>query len=123
MIRGKLWCDFDIVGESHYQDALRKIVRRRGAPPLHCTADLVFEPANPHDANAVMVRIEGLKVGYLTREDAVQYGEALVALDCKGATLSCPAYIAGTEWLGVKLGLVWPIEEATSPGAAAWGGS
>ena len=57
----------EVVGESHYQDALRLVLNDSG-PEVH--ALLVPEPENPYDANAVAVWANGHKVGHLGREDA-----------------------------------------------------
>jgi hypothetical protein len=113
-LQARTFCDFPIVGESYCRDALLRIAARRGGVPVHCNADLVFEPTNPYDPNAVAVLIDGLKVGYLSREHAAEYGRVLASLDCAGKTVrGLPALIAGTDFIGVKLGLVWPL--ATAP--------
>lgn len=72
----------EVVGESHYQDALWQIVGGRRAEPVrHDThALLVPNPENPYDSNAIEVRIEGHLVGYLSREDAVLYRPGLLRL-------------------------------------------
>jgi hypothetical protein len=44
-------------------------------------AVLVAEPDNPYDANAVSVWVQGLKVGYLSRDDARRYRPGLLALE------------------------------------------
>ena len=64
-----------VVGESHYQAVLAKIAVRsplQGAA-TRATAELVPEPENPFDKNAVAVRIQGDTVGYLQRSDAEKY--------------------------------------------------
>lgn len=63
-----------VVGESHYQDALIAICGRYGRTGVEheCRALIELEPANPYDTNAVAVRIEGRKVGYLAREQAAR---------------------------------------------------
>lgn len=48
---------------------------------LEVYAVLVAEPDNPYDANAVSVWIQGLRVGYLSREDARRYRPGLLALE------------------------------------------
>lgn len=112
-------CNFDIVGESHCQNALRAIA---GVDPdgvkHHCTALLRPEPDNKHDPSAVAVHIDGRHVGYLARGDAAEYTARLVELDHAGRWATCSAYINGAwldeddDWApyGVKLGLVWPAE-------------
>jgi len=54
-----------IVGESHYQDAIRRC--RQGDRVI-----LKREPENPHDEKAVAVlREDGETIGYLSRDNAV----------------------------------------------------
>src|SRR5262245_58173778 len=64
-----------VVGESHYQPALRSIC---GAAEweevsFDCIAVLVPDPSNPYDEMAVMVQIDASLVGHLSREDARAY--------------------------------------------------
>ena len=58
--------DLAVVGESHYQDALRRIAGP-GAVRHYCGAMLIPEPKNPHDNMAVAVMAVGRRVGYLSR--------------------------------------------------------
>jgi hypothetical protein len=64
--------DLEVVGESHYLANLRSIAGS-GEVRQYCDAILCMEDGNPHDSNAVAVYIEGLKVGYLSREAARGY--------------------------------------------------
>jgi hypothetical protein len=72
--------DLEVVGESHYQDNLRRLT---GYPPpdqrvrqeIH--AVLVAEDDNPHDPDAAAVWIDGLQAGHLSREDARRYRPGL----------------------------------------------
>lgn len=108
----------EIVGESHYQAALTKIVggRSRAGHDHQCVALLVPEPKNPHDRNAVGVLIDGMKVGHLSRLDAERF--RLRDLDL--VPLTCAAKVVGgwrtnqhdSGHFGVKLDLVWPISPA-----------
>ncbi len=60
-----------IVGESHYQDAVRRC--REGDRVL-----LKREPDNPHDANAVAVlRESGEQIGHLSRDHAEWVAEVM----------------------------------------------
>jgi hypothetical protein len=72
-----------VVGESHYQDALWALVG--GLSREHrnhdITAILVAETDNPYDADAISVWIDGQKVGYLSRDDAARYRPGLLALE------------------------------------------
>jgi hypothetical protein len=77
--------DLEVVGESHYQDALWRIVGGRTTDRVRqeVQAVLVAESDNPYDANAISVWISGMTVGYLSREDAAQYRPGLLALQAK----------------------------------------
>jgi hypothetical protein len=59
-------------------------------------AVLAAEPDNPYDTNAVTVWIQGLKVGYLSREDAQRYRPGLLALEQQhGQPIALAGVIAG----------------------------
>jgi tetratricopeptide (TPR) repeat protein len=77
--------DLEVVGEASYQDNLWRIVGGHNSPNdrmrMEVYAVLVAEPDNPYDANAVSVWVQGLKVGYLSREDARRYQPGLLALE------------------------------------------
>jgi len=73
-IRGTANIGFEIVGESYFQAALRKIRNSRCmAEDNDFEAYVVTEPDNLHDANACAVFIEGFKVGYLPRGAAASF--------------------------------------------------
>lgn len=90
--------ELDVVGESHYQDALHEICGGRtsdGADHL-CTASLVPEPDNIYDENAVAVVIDGQKVGHLAKPMARGLQPVLLWWhSTKGSPLTCPARIVG----------------------------
>jgi len=72
-------CDFDVVGESSYQDALAAIA---GPAPddgheAPVTVWLICQDQNPHDRNAVAVVVQEKIVGYLSRADAREYRKSL----------------------------------------------
>jgi hypothetical protein len=64
--------DLEVVGESHRQANLRRVVGGQHRPEVHVRMDvyamLLAEDGNPYDPNAVSVWISGLMVGYLPRE-------------------------------------------------------
>jgi hypothetical protein len=89
-----------VVGEASYQDNLWRIVGGRRSPDGRVLEDIVAvlaaEPDNPYDANAVAVWIQGLKVGYLSREDAQRYRPGLLALEQQhGKPIALAGVIAG----------------------------
>ncbi|AQZ81181.1 hypothetical protein BUM88_05945 [Acinetobacter calcoaceticus] len=98
---------FDIVGEQSYQANLRKIAgpKQERSKYVEVMARVVSEPFNAYDKNAVKIEINGLTVGYLSRDDAK-------VLAGKVINQTVPALING-GWLddnsegsyGVKLGI------------------
>jgi len=92
--------DLEVVGESHYQDNLWRLVGGRGSPNDRVRVDvyalLVAESNNQYDANAVSVWVNGLKVGHLSRENAQRYRPGLLALERKyGKPIALPGVIVG----------------------------
>jgi hypothetical protein len=75
--------DLEVVGESHYQDALWRVARGRTVERVRVEvqAVLLAERDNPYDPNAIAVLIDGAKVGYLCRDDAEAY--RLLALEAR----------------------------------------
>ncbi len=69
--------DLEVVGEASYQDNLWRLLGGRSAPEDRVRVDvvavLVAETDNPYDSNAVSLWVSGLKVGYLSRDDARRY--------------------------------------------------
>lgn len=84
----------EIVGESHYQEALEAICGGRTEEGWfkEVEATLIYEDSNPHDDHAVRVDIQGRTVGYLKREHARQVREQIRS-DCP--PLTCRAMIVG----------------------------
>jgi hypothetical protein len=102
----------NVVGESHYQPAIRAACGAGVNEDVlfECFAELVPEPENPYDPNAIKVLIDGRKVGHLARSDAVELGPAIVAARQATGGGLCRAVIAGhkdseTTNLGVFLHL------------------
>jgi HIRAN domain len=132
--------DLLVVGEANYQDNLWRIVGATSSPNdrvrMEVYAVLVAEPDNPYDANAISVWVKGLKVGYLSREDARRYRPGLLALEQKhgqpialaGAIVGGGMRADGPGRLGVFLdhdpadfGLR-PVLPPRSSGSAMWTG-
>lgn len=83
---------FEIVGESNYQPALRRIAGR-GEVRHECVATVIMEDSNPHDDKAVRVDIDGETVGYFARQAARSYRKQMAAHGRIEAT--CNAVIVG----------------------------
>ena len=106
-----------VVGESFYQSALERTaaLAARGKPPLPVAvsvaddepdllwfqAVLVREPDNPYDSNAIAVYSPAGKIGHLSREDAEDYQDVLIAVEDGGADAgACSAFLR-TGSLGI----------------------
>jgi hypothetical protein len=87
----------EVVGESHYQDALWRLVGGRTTEPVRydTTAELIAERNNPYDDNAIAVSIGGETVGHLSREDAAVYRPGLQRLITKHSGVAFRATIVG----------------------------
>lgn len=84
-----------VVGESNYQPALISICgqyTRSGYDHEH-SALIMLEPSNRHDPSAVVVKIYGLRVGYLPRNQAVRVGTQMKEVGIQHA--KCMARIRG----------------------------
>ncbi|WP_413790918.1 MULTISPECIES: DNA translocase FtsK [unclassified Pseudomonas] len=86
-IRGTKDMGFNIVGESHFQAALRQIRNSRClAVDNDFEAFILTEPDNPHDANACAVFIDGFKVGYLPRDAAASFVDQIADQGVQGVS-------------------------------------
>ncbi len=81
----------EVVGESHYQAALARIVAgvpvRIGGVRHPVSVHLVAEPSNPHDRNAIAVFIGPDLVGYISRESLAAFGNKLREVIASGEVL------------------------------------
>lgn len=85
---------FDIVGESYYQEELKRIAgpKQEKGKALECEALIIHESDNPHDRNACAVIIDGRKVGHLSKQDAK---DQVSFRQSPGFSLSAKALITG----------------------------
>lgn len=58
-------------------------------------AELIPEPSNPHDPNAIRVEIDGRLVGYLSRDNAIKYGQLITGFAASNARPFAQASIVG----------------------------
>lgn len=88
---------YDIVGESRYQNNLSKIAGPKSVDGAHhkCEATLILEDENPRDKNAVRVDIDGLAVGYLSRQSAIDVRAGMVRRGMPKRDYVCDAVIVG----------------------------
>ena len=95
---------FRVSGVFYRQESIKKL-----PIGLDLSAELIPEPGNPYDFNAVCVEVEGIKVGYLSRKLAVFWHDIVAHLNAQGfyaETLSC-IQASGEDYLeyGVLLDL------------------
>lgn len=88
--------DFEIVGESNYQNNIALIGKQN---PDLITAILVPEPNNQYDTKAIRVDINGLIVGYLSKDDARSFHRRLGNKKISGKATKCKAIITGGHLL------------------------
>jgi hypothetical protein len=86
--------DFEVVGESFYQNALTAISSRTPERSL-VIASIIPDGANKHDNLAVRIDIDGRTVGHLSREDARSFRRRLGAKKLTGQITTCDAEIRG----------------------------
>lgn len=92
-----------VVGARYYRDAINRVAQNAtgNSALVFCTASLVPEADNPHDAQAVAVMIAGEKIGYLQRDAAPALRSRLHEVGLDGETSLCRAVIsAGLEASG-----------------------
>ena len=91
-------CLVQVVGTSFNQAALARVGGPRtpdGATHRYVTAQLVREPSNPHDPDAVRVDIGNLPIGHIARDEAEDFHEPITALAAMGQPTTCRAWIVG----------------------------
>lgn len=100
----------EVVGESHYQEALTKAVKHAGGlTPCTTEALLILENSNQHDSNAVRVTINGMTVGYFPAEDAADYRNYLreSGVPIGNYRVSAKIFGGGEKFYGVWLDIVF----------------
>jgi hypothetical protein len=88
----------DAAGESHYQDALEAVGGGRtcfGVRQPLITAELVREPNNPYDPNAVRVEADGHALAYVPKEDAPRFHAIIDKLVAQDRPATCRARLTG----------------------------
>lgn len=87
----------EVVGESYYQSNFERICgpRSKDGENRIVEAWLILEDSNPHDSEAVLVEINGMPVGHLSREVAPKYRQWLTANGHGRAYGKCQGKIKG----------------------------
>jgi hypothetical protein len=125
----------EVVGESRRQDALRRVAARASGSAAFLDdlsghalkiatnepngrwfrAVLSPEPGNPVDHNAIAVHADAVgMVGYLSRDDAIDYQPIFDALKKRRCTVaSCPAFLIGGTKDKPSYGVMLCLSSAT----------
>lgn len=106
-----------VAGESHRQPGLEQVVGSlSGSPPIRlATAQLVREPRNPKDRDAVRVEVGGIHVGYLPRDLAPLAHRLVDSLHQSGRPATCRAEITGGVGEKTFLGLTLHVDNPWAP--------
>jgi hypothetical protein len=86
--------EFDVVGESHYQAEIERLVGGRtwDSARMIGLAVLRAEPTNRYDRNAVRVEVAGVLVGHIKRTQAAELSPMILHL---GGIVDAVAVITG----------------------------
>ncbi|WP_344368044.1 HIRAN domain-containing protein [Arthrobacter humicola] len=95
------WPNVEVVGEHAHSHAIKSALRASKAPIAErrdseaegVQVELVAEPDNPYDVNAVSVRWRKQVLGYLSREDAIRYAQPIRRIIASGLTAATTARI------------------------------
>ena len=97
----------EVVGESFYEDNFHAVTRgkKRGSNGIDVVAVLEAEPTNPYDSNAVAVKVDGLKVGHLSKHMAAKYRAQVIQLTTiHGRPIALRGHIGrGSEYFTISL--------------------
>lgn len=87
----------EVVGESSYRRNFVAIFGRRREDGVDEVVEAILAPEddNPHDENAVQVRIAGRTVGHLSRLDAARYRALVEQGALPGGRVACKARVRG----------------------------
>jgi hypothetical protein len=89
----------NVVGEQSYQDELDQLAgpKTEAGVAVDVQATLLTEPSNLHDKNAVVVTIDGLTVGYLSRSAAAGFHAHLASVGQAKEARAGRASLGGIE--------------------------
>lgn len=120
------WPNVEVVGEHAYSKAI-KAALRASMTPIAVRSDseaegvqveLVAEPDNPYDVNAISVRWRNQVLGYLSREDAIRYAQPIRRIIASGLAAATTsriwAYDSG-ERLQARVTVALPDPELIAP--------
>lgn len=120
------WPNVEVVGEHAYGKVIKAALRANGALSARRTegeaegvqVELVAEPDNPYDSNAISVRWSGCVIGYLSREDALRYKQPIRRVIASGLLAATTARIWGHDdgaQLRARVTIALPESELITP--------
>jgi hypothetical protein len=120
------WPNVEVVGEHAYSQAIKAALRGSGAPIAARSdseaegvqVELVAEPDNPYDRNAISVRWRSQVLGYLSGEDAIRYAQPIRRIIASGLTAVTTARTwayDGGDRLQARVTVALPEPELIAP--------
>ncbi|WP_240689741.1 HIRAN domain-containing protein [Arthrobacter sp. PAMC25564] len=120
------WPNVEVVGEHAYSQVIKAALRGSEAPIVARSdsevegvqVELVSEPDNPYDTNAISVRWRNQVLGYLSGEDAIRYAQPLKRIIASGLTAVTTARIwayDGGDQLQARVTVALPEPELITP--------
>ncbi|UKA64518.1 DUF4236 domain-containing protein [Arthrobacter sp. FW306-04-A] len=120
------WPNVEVVGEHAYSKAIKAALRaskapvavRRDSEAEGVQVELVAEPDNPYDVNAISVRWRNQVLGYLSREDAIRYAQPVRRIIASGYIAATTARIwayDGGDRLQARVTIALPEPELIVP--------
>ena len=120
------WPNVEVVGEHAYSGVIKAALRagkasiavRSDSEVEGVQVELVAEPDNPYDLNAISVRWRNQVLGYLSREDAIRYAQPVRRIIASGLTAATTARIwayDGGDRLQARVTVALPEPELIAP--------
>lgn len=109
-----------VVGEGYRQDDLRSVAgMENGVRTVeYVTAQLVPEPTNPHDRDAIRVLVGGAHVGYIPAYSTSQFHDVIAELAGHGRPATCRAQLTGGRPPKDHIGITLLVSNPLAPCAA-----
>ena len=103
----------EVRGEPHYQELLGQLAGRSTDQPRRreLLVDLVREPENQYDRNAVRCFVAGRTIGYIPSTFAPRYSKALAVLETEGQIARCQGVVIGDAAGARRLNVVLRLNE------------
>ncbi|WP_347110952.1 HIRAN domain-containing protein [Paenarthrobacter sp. S56] len=121
-----VWPNIEVVGEHAYGRGIRAALQAGGAQVgvgrdaeiENLSVELVAEPDNPYDSNAISVRWNNNVLGYLSRDDAVRFAQPVRRVIASGLAAVASARIWGHDdggQLRARVTVALPEPELIAP--------